>query len=225
MAENKAEYLRRVDVLQDLSSDELATVDNTTHLRQYKVDYIFYMPEDNGEVLFLLKKGRVQLYRISPDGRKLVLAILYPGAMFGHMALVGQRLHNTYAQSLDDCTICEWSRSEVEDMLKRNPDFALRVIDALGNRLSEAEDKFTDVTFKRLPARLAALLKQLCDETRTCELTGFTHQYLADMLGTYRETVTQILNDFKNQGAIELGRKLISIVDMALLEDIANADW
>lgn len=225
MAENKKEYLQQVEVLQDLSSDELLAINNKTHLRQYNADYIFYMPEDTGEVLFLLKKGRVQLYRISPDGRKLVLATLYPGAMFGHMALVGQRLQNTYAQSLDDCTICAWSRDEVEETLKRNPDFALRVIEALGNRLSEAEDKLTDVTFKRLPARLAALLIQLCDETRSCELTGFTHQYLADILGTYRETVTQILNDFKNKGTIELGRKLIHILDISLLEEIANADW
>lgn len=215
----KTTYLSQIAILQDLSPAQLDDVDNNTHLLNCSAGHLFYMPEDEGEVLFILKKGRVQLYRISPDGRKLIFAVLNSGAIFGHMALVGQGLHQTYAQALDDVTICIWNREKVETALKDNPEMALRLLAAVGDRLTQTEERLADITFKRLPARLATLLLQLCDENKTCNLTGYTHQHLADILGVYRETITQLLNEWKNKQLIELGRKRIRIVEAAVLAE------
>jgi CRP/FNR family transcriptional regulator, cyclic AMP receptor protein len=220
----KTAYLSQIEILKDLSPAQLDDVDSDTHLFNYSAEHLFYMPEDEGEVLFILKQGRVQLYRISPDGRKLVFAVLNPGAIFGHMALIGQGLHQTYAQALDDVTICIWNREKVEAALKSNPEMALRFLAAVGDRLTQTEERLADITFKRLPARLAILLLQLCDEHKTCDLTGYTHQHLADMLGVYRETITQLLNGWKNAKLIELGRKRIRIVDAATLEEYGQAE-
>jgi CRP-like cAMP-binding protein len=218
----KSVYLSQIEVLKDLSPSQLDHVDNDTLLLDCPAGHLFYMPEDEGEVLFFLKKGRVQLYRISPDGRKLIFAVLNPGAIFGHMVLIGQGLHQTYAQALDDVTICIWNREKVESALKSNPEMALRFLAAVGERLTQTEERLADVTFKHLPARLAALLLHLCDENKTCDLLGYTHQHLADMLGVYRETITQLLNGWKNDNLIELSRKRIRILDAAVLEDIAQ---
>jgi CRP-like cAMP-binding protein len=134
-------------------------------------------------------------------------------------------LHRTYAQAVDACTICIWSREAVEKVLREKPQVALRFLDAVGHRLSQAEERLTEITFKRVPARLAGLLLQLSqDNDQTCDLKGFTHQYLADMLGTYRETVTQTLNDFKSDNLIELSRKRIRLLDLAALADVAEGD-
>ena len=81
MDTQKLEYLSMVDIFQDLSPDEVANIDQMTTMSTCKAGRIFYMPDETGEVLFLLKKGRVQLYRISPDGKKLVVATLGPGAV------------------------------------------------------------------------------------------------------------------------------------------------
>lgn len=218
----KTDYLETVDVFQDLSPDELKAVGHQTRLVVYQAGHLFFMPEDPGEVLFILKVGRVQLYRISPDGRKLIVAILRPGAIFGHMALVGQRLHNTYAEAIDDVTICVWNHEEVERLLVQKPEVALRFLQAVSERLNIAEEMLTEITFKRVPARMAALLLRLREEHETSVLKGYTHQYLADMLGMYRETATQTLNDFKNQRLIRLGRKKVELLDLAGLEAIAN---
>jgi CRP-like cAMP-binding protein len=221
--ETKSAYLKRTNVLQDLSAKEIDAIGHDTRLVKYPARHLFYMPDDPGEVMFILKEGRVQLYRMSPDGRKLVVAIMQPGAIFGHMALIGQRLHNTYAQALDDCTICVWNRQSVETVLSEKPQVALRFLDAVGQRLSQAEERLSEITFKHVPARLAGLLLRLgADNGNTRELTGFTHQYLADMLGTYRETVTQILNDFKSQNLIEVSRKRIQLLDLTGLAQIAE---
>jgi CRP/FNR family cyclic AMP-dependent transcriptional regulator len=220
----KTEYLSQVPVLQGLSPQELDYLGHGTRLVNYTAGHLFYMPEDLAEVMFILKLGRVQLYRISPDGRKLIIAILHPGAIFGHMALIGQGMHNTYAQALDDVTICVWNREAVEATMLAKPEVAFKFLNAVAYRLNLAEERLAEIAFKRLPARLAALLLRLCEEKQSRKLEGFTHQHLADMLGTYRETVTQILNEWRGENYLELSRKRIHILNAELLRAIAESE-
>ncbi|MCU0514031.1 MAG: Crp/Fnr family transcriptional regulator [Anaerolineae bacterium] len=216
-------YLRRVGLFQDLSPEELHSISHGTRLVHYSAGHLFYMPEDAAEVLFILKQGRVQLYQVSPDGRKLVVAILHPGAIFGHMALVGQNMHYNYAQALDQVVICVWNREEVEALLLRQPRVALRFLDAVGERLWYAEQRLAEVAFMRVPPRLALLLLRLSDQHGSPVLQGYTHQALADMLGVYRETVSQILKAFKADRLIHLGRRRLEVLDRAGLEQVAGS--
>jgi CRP/FNR family transcriptional regulator, cyclic AMP receptor protein len=223
VGEEKLFYMRQVDIFQDLSDTEVEAISEMTRMCMYASNHIFYMPDDPGEILFILKKGRVQLYRISPDGRKLVFATLQPGAIFGHMGMIGQRLHNTFAESVGEVKICIMNRQDLEELLLAKPVVALRMLESVGSRLAEAESRFEDIAFRRMPARIARLILQLLDEhSETHVLKGFTHQQLADMLGTYRETTTQTLNDLKQQGIIRLGRKIIEVLDLEQLEMIAQ---
>ncbi|RMG92199.1 MAG: Crp/Fnr family transcriptional regulator [Chloroflexi bacterium] len=218
MQSNKLNYLSNIHVFRDLSPSELAQMDRQLTMSTCEAGKIFYMPEDTGEVLFLLKKGRVQLYRIAPNGKKLVVATLGPGAIFGEMSLVGQGMHNTFAEAVDECVLCVMSRSDVERLIREKPEVAFRFVEALGSRLTELESRLEEIAFKSIPARLAGLLVQLAEEQgHANEVTGYTHQDLSEMLGTYRETVTQTLNDFKAEGLIEIGRKQIRLLDVARL--------
>jgi CRP/FNR family cyclic AMP-dependent transcriptional regulator len=101
------------------------------------------------------------------------------------------------------------------------PRVALRFMEAMAHRLQETESQLEDLAFKGIPSRLAGLLLKLSDQTL---VKGFSHQDYAEMLGTYRETTTQILNDFKNQGWIAIGRKRIEIFDREALEARATGD-
>jgi CRP/FNR family cyclic AMP-dependent transcriptional regulator len=139
------------------------------------------------------------------------------------MGMLGQRMHNTFAESVGESKICIMNRQDVEQLLLAKPVVALRILEAVGNRLADAEQRFEDIAFRRMPARIARLILQLLDEhSETHVLKGFTHQQLADMLGTYRETTTQILNDLKGQGIIRLGRKTIEVLDLEQLELVAQ---
>jgi CRP/FNR family cyclic AMP-dependent transcriptional regulator len=100
---------------------------------------VFYSPDETGEVLFLLKKGRVNLYRLSPDGKKLILAELGSGAIFGEMSFIGQGMHNTFAESVTDCTICVMSREDIKRIIQENPPIALRFLEAMAQRLQKAD--------------------------------------------------------------------------------------
>lgn len=223
MQQDKLDYLSNIQVFRDLSPNELAAMDRQLTMSTCEAGRIFYMPEDSGEVLFLLKRGRVQLYRIAPNGKKLVVATLGPGALFGEMALVGQGMHNTFAEALDDCVLCVMSRSDVERLIQEKPDVAFRFVEALGTRLQQLEERLEEIAFKSIPARLASLLLQLAEEQGEPEkVSGYTHQDFSEMLGTYRETVTQTLNDFKADGVLEIGRKKIFIRDTERLKALAE---
>lgn len=222
-ARNKIGYLSDMELFQDLSSREMEELDRITTMSTVRRGKVFYRPEETGEVLFILKKGRVQLYRISPEGKKLVIASLGSGTLFGEMALLGQQMHNTFAEAAEDCLICVMSRKDLERLILNKPQVALRVLEITGRRLRDAEERLETMAFKGIPARLASLLLRLSEERGTRDVVGLTHQDLAETVGTYRETATQVLNDLKSQGLIDIGRKRITILDPEGLTQIAES--
>lgn len=224
MQTNKLTYLSSIQIFRDLSPAELMEMDRQITMSSCAAGKIFFMPQDTGEALFLIKKGSVQLYRLAPNGKKLVVATLGPGAIFGEMSLVGQGMHNTFAEAVDDCLLCVMGRADVERLLREKPDVAFRFLETMSTRVSQLEARLEDIAFKSIPARLAALLLQLAaDQNGRGDIRGYTHQDLSEMLGTYRETVTQTLNEFKADGLIDIGRKRITLLDAAALEALAEA--
>ena len=219
----KMRHLSELEVFQDLTSREMEELNRITTMSTVSKGRVFYRPEEPGEVLFILKEGRVQLYRISPEGKKLVITTLGPHTLFGEMALLGTKMHNTFAEAVEDCLICVMSRPDLERLILSKPQVALRILDITGKRLREVEERLENMAFKGIPARLASLLLRLAGEQGSDEIVGLTHQDLAESVGTYRETATQVLNDLKSQGLIDIGRKRISISDRELLMDVAES--
>ncbi len=219
----KMRYLSEMAVFQDLTPREMEELNRITTMSTVRKGRVFYRPEEPGEVLFILKEGRVQLYRISPEGKKLIITTLGPHTLFGEMALLGTRMHNTFAEAVEDCLICVMSRADLERLILSKPKVALRILEITGRRLREAEERLESMAFKGIPARLASLLLRLADEQGGDEVRGLTHQDLAEMVGTYRETATQVLNELKSQGLIQIRRKRIHILDREGLQDVAES--
>jgi len=221
--DEKLGYLSDVDLFRDLSDRDMAELDRMTTITNVPRGRVFYQPEEVSEVLFLIKQGKVQLYRISPEGKKLVIATLGPGTLFGEMALLGQQMHNAFAEALDDCMILVMSRADLERLILGKPLVGLRLLEITGRRLNDAEARLEDMAFKGIPARLASLLLRLSAERNSPDILGMTHQDLAETIGTYRETATQVLNDMKSQGLIAIGRKRITICDPERLAEVARS--
>ncbi len=219
MMNEKITHLTTMELFQGLSEQDQEELDRMTTMTTVKKGKIFYRPEDSGEVIFILKKGTVQLYRISPEGKKLVIYTLNDGSMFGEMSLLGQRMHNTFAEAITDCTICILNRDDLERLILTHPNIAMRILEITGNRLRETEEQLEALAFKSIPSRLATLLLRLAREGN--EIAGLTHQDLAEMIGTYRETTTQTLNDMKAQGILEIGRRRIVILNKDKLVEIS----
>ena len=115
------------------------------------------------------------------------------------------------------------SQLDVEQLLVSKPQVGVRILQAMARRLREAEIKLEELAFKSIPARLASLLLKLSlNNMNNSAVKGYTHQDLAEMVGTYRETTTQTLNHFKNQGWIDIERKKIKILDRPALKQLTE---
>jgi CRP/FNR family cyclic AMP-dependent transcriptional regulator len=216
----KLRHLKDIDIFRDLEHEEVEELGKRAPMQRVPTGTVFYSPEQTAEVLFILKEGRVRLYHLSPDGKALTTAVFEAGTIFGEMALLGQQLHQAYAEALTPCLLCLMSREDVKTMLLSDPRIAARIAEILGQRLISAEQRLSDFAFKNLPQRLASLLLQQARPPRSRIFrtspypeVPFTHEALAEMVGTYRETATKILNEFRAYNLIELKRGRVLILD------------
>lgn len=198
----------------------MGELDRMTTMTTCKAGRVFYTPGESGEVLFVLKKGSVQLYRIAPDGKRLVIGALSEGAVFGEMGLIGQGMYDSFAEASEDCTLCVMSRPDVETLIAGKPAFAIALLETVGRRLQDVESALERFAFRSVASRLASLLLSLRDAHD--EVYGLTHQDLSDRVGTHRETATRSLNGFRAAGIIDMGRERIRVLDAARLQAIAD---
>ena len=220
--ELKRRYLRQVEVFQDLTERQIYEVERSTRMSTVGAARIIFQPDDKPEALYLLKTGSVQIYRISPDGKRFIISNIEPGMFFGEMALLGQSVYDSFAETVEDSTLCVMSRRDLEYLMGRYPIVGVRIMQTLADRLSEAETQLEDLALKSLTSRLATLILRLTSEANA-RVTGLTHNDLAERVGTSRETATQALNELKNSGLIAIGRKRIDVLNRQALEDVAEA--
>ena len=217
--ENKLELLSAMDIFKDLTEQQIESLMNSAPMRTAKKGTEFYRAEDGPEVLFLLKSGKVELYRESPDGKKLTMAIVEKGTFFGEMSLVGQQLRDTCAIALEDSVICALSHHDVESLVLKHPQVALRLIEVMARRLQESRENLQEMAFNDLTGRVAGLLLRLSDEDI---VEGYAHQDMAAMVGCLRESLTAVLDRFKHSDALSIGRKRVEITDRAQLERVVS---
>lgn len=217
--ERKLQFLHEVDILKDLTPTEMLWLKDTTEMVTCEAGRVIYGQADEAEVLFILKRGRVQIYRLTPAGKKLELATIGAGTFFGEMPLVGQRMHHAFAEAVEESLICIMSRPDVERLIARKPQVAVRMLEVLSERLAASETRLEALAFQSVPARLAAALLRMAEgqEVRA------THQELAVTIGAYRETVTKTLDEFQRDGLVELSRGHIIIRQHERLQAVANA--
>jgi len=214
--------MSEVDIFSDLDDQEMAAIAAAAPMRQFAPGELLYSPPQPMETLFILKQGRVRIFRVSRDGRALTTAIITPGTIFGEMLLLGQQMHDNFAEALDKVTVCVMSRSDVQRLLLSDSRIAARISEILGNRVSQLERRLSDTVFKSVPQRIATTLCLLAgQEPRRLLGRGIqiqlTHEQVAALAGTSRETTTKILNEYADQGLVHLGRGRITIADLPRL--------
>jgi len=228
---DKQILLRDIEIFQDLTEAEVDALGEKMPLKNVAAKTVLYTPEEPTEVLFLIKKGRVRLFRLSADGRTVTTAVLEKGTFFGQLALLGQQLYGNFAEALTDCVICFISRADAKTYLIGDARIAYRVIETLGRRLLEIEQRLADAALKHVPARVASLLLQIAEKqvregganhpaTDAIEI-NFTHEELAQLLGIHRETISRTLKEFSRLDLIRLGRGRIALLDAKGLLDLS----
>ena len=207
----------------ELPAAERARLEARITSETFPSGHIFYAPEEGGDRLFILRSGRVRIYKLSPEGRALTLLILEPHAIFGEMALNADWVHDSFAESMSECTVGAIPRDEMRRILNSNPPLALRFMTIISQRLRALEQRLADIAFKSVPQRLATVLINLAHQPASDEtplVTRYTHQQLAEMIGSYRETVTKAIGEFREAGLIRVEEDTISLTNMPRLREL-----
>jgi CRP/FNR family transcriptional regulator, cyclic AMP receptor protein len=212
MAQHKIEALRQVPVLAPAHERELEVLSTISTLVDFGKGHLFYQPEDCSQAVYMLTKGRIHLYRLNPEGKKLIVDILGTGALFDDMALLNDNVHHSFAEAADACTVLVVDRTAFRDFVMRNPQILLNVMQHVASRMRSIEEKMERIAFQNLPARFSHLLLDLAQRQGSSTVIGFTHQELAESVGTYRETATQVLNSLQSEGHINISRQRIAIL-------------
>jgi CRP/FNR family transcriptional regulator, cyclic AMP receptor protein len=231
--------LSMVNILGPLSEEELEDLAKRTPDTFLEQDDILYVPTEGTERLFVLKKGRVQLYEIDQSGEEITLSVIEDGNVFGEMALTGQSLSGIYVRALTPSTVVSLRREDLEDLIMKKPEVGLRLVRELAERLHASERRYADVVGKDVPARLATLILTLVDtegvilslvdseravSTQSYRIpTRYTHEQLASMIGCKRVAVTRAFRKLEEGGAVELKKRHIVVQDLDALKDLAEA--
>ncbi|GAU66962.1 cyclic di-GMP binding protein LapD [Streptomyces sp. NBRC 110611] len=223
--------LSEVDIFRDLNEREMAVIAGAAPMKTYAAGEMLYIPQQPCEMLFILKRGRVRIFRVSADGRALTTAILAPGTIFGEMLLLGQRMYGNFAEALDEVTVCVMNRADVDRFLLSDVRIATRITEILGRRLADLEQRLSDSVFKSVPQRIATTLITLTPEPATGlplrpgarhPQIALTHEQLAALAGTSRETATKVLHDYADRGLLRLSRGRITVLEPDRLRDAAG---
>jgi CRP-like cAMP-binding protein len=208
------------EILIELREDD-AEFKQAITAHSFRAGQMVAEPDVLGRNLFTLMKVRVQLIHEGPNGRRLALATLGPGSMFGEAALLGATDPYVKAVALTDCVLWMVPAPQAQALALRYPVLSWGLLQTVGQRLAQVENRMEEVAYKRLPERLASLLLELANGGKA--IRGTSHQSLANMLGTYRETISAILRNFKDEGLVELGYRKIELRDLRGLRAAAGA--
>ena len=172
--------------------------------------------------LCLVISGRLQLFRTARNGRCLPVATLGPGSMFGEDSSLGEVQNGTYAVALQACTLWFFPASTAREISSTNALFGFGLMQAMGQRLAETEDQLEQMALSTIASRLAALLLELGDDDPH-PVVRATHRELAEMLGTWRETISKTLRDFRRRGWVSSGRRRLTLLDRQGLQEASTA--
>jgi CRP/FNR family transcriptional regulator len=220
--------LSMVDIFEPLSTEEIERLNGQLPDRHLEQGEMFYTPEKRSETLFMLQKGKIRIFRTTPDGRELTLAIVESGTIFGEMALTGQRLEGAYAQAMEPSEVSTMAREDLERLVVQKPEVGLKIMHLLSERLRRYETRLEDITMKDVHARLASIIVMLVESEGVRSGAGYripahyTHQRLGTMIGANREVVTRAFGVLQDEGVVELRRRLIYVRDLQALKRVSE---
>ena len=228
-ADLKVGLLREVDLFAGLSPAELKEISRTLPMQTCQVGGLVSSPDDDDERLYVIKRGRVRLYRLTPDGKQLTLEILDKGRIVGRMAWLGQQLTDAYAEAIEDALICSFTPRELQRLIDRFPSVGVNIIRYLSGRLAASEREREVMAFRSVEQRLAARLVELSERFGQPTEDGvaidvrLTQQELADMIGTSRETLATTVASLRERRVLDMHNQRVVVLDTEKLSELSGA--
>jgi CRP-like cAMP-binding protein len=210
-------YLKRCDLFERLSPKELERVESLCRAKSLPRNTPIYLPIDDAQSVFLLASGRVKICHGTPDGKQAILAFVEPGELFGELAVFDAGAREEYAETVEPSTVVMIPREELQRLIQDHPVVSMNLTRMMGLRRRRIERRLKNLLFLSNRDRLTHLLLELAEQYGDRNGDGvqlrirLSHQDLASIIGSTRETVTGVLGEMQAEGLVSVGRRKILI--------------
>jgi CRP-like cAMP-binding protein len=219
----REEFIRQVPLFKELSTEDMATLCESTRTITLKKGDVLFRKDDEGTALYIIQQGSIKIVLPSVNGDEIIPAIFTKGDFFGEMSLLDGMPRSADAVAMEPCELLVLNRSDFLDFLKGNENVIQSILAALSIRLRRTDDLLEDTCFLNISARFAKKLVELAEDHG--EQDGnlilinldLKQRDLASMVGATRESINKELRLLREKGLISMTGNQIQIYNLELL--------
>jgi CRP/FNR family cyclic AMP-dependent transcriptional regulator len=215
--ENGAVYFKQVPLFTDLADEDLRELMAVARRRTFRSGEVIFHREDSGQVLYVIKEGKVKISLISPEGQEISLVVFGKGECFGEFAILDGLPRSADAVALERVECYTLQRSDFHKAIIKNPKIAIQALEVLSKRLRTTDQMIEDLIFLDVYGRVAKKLLELADAHGSKVGDGIridvrlTQQELASMVGASRESVNKVMGYFTDKNFISTDKHRITL--------------
>lgn len=220
MKDQKLWYLENIDVNGIFCPKKMGTSHEALNHKAFKKGDYIYLPEQSSDKIYFLTSGRVKIGTYGDSGKEITKAILEEGQVFGELSMIGEDKRRDFAYAMEDCVACVLTVDEMKSLMKDHSGLSMFFMRIMGSRALEMENRLESLVFKDSRSRIIEYLAKLVD-TRG-QRVGYewvvrkfiTHQEIANLTATSRQTVTTVLNELRTEDILTFNRKRLLVRDL-----------
>ena len=226
LVRSKLWYLENFNLRKILTMEERKRVAGAAEMKYVSKKKVLYLANESSDCVYILKEGKVKIYRHTSDGKEIILNIINPGELFGELGIAGQQEREEVAEVMEDAIVCIIPLQEMHELMQSMPSLNTEIIKRLGSRVKKVQNRLESLICKNAEGRIRSLIKEIALEhgreiagnpSQVEVKLGLTHADIAKLTATCRQSVSTLLRELENQGLIKYDRRRIFIKDLSLL--------
>jgi CRP-like cAMP-binding protein len=216
----------KVPIFENLNKEELVEIVNKINHKEFSKGDVIFNEGNIANTLYFINEGKIKLYKYTKDGKEQILHILSEGDFFGELELIKPAKYGFNSKAIEDAKICTLTKDEMKDIMMKNPEIGIKVLETVGERLSKVENLVQNLATNDVDSRMAYLIIELIEKYG--ENVGgnisvklpISREDMANYIGVTRETISRKLKKFEDENLIKIiGTKTIIIIDEVGLKD------
>ncbi len=213
-------YLRNHQIFSQLSDQEVQQMCIMSGFKNGFKNEIIYFSDEPLNRIYILKRGMIKICVQDEKGGEIIKDIIKEGDVFGELSLDKNREGNEYAKVIsDEVSICSFKVEDFEEVIKNNSSISLRYNKMMGDKLKKLENRYQNLVFKDVKSRLKIFISEWAASEGKATEQGveiknyLTHQDLAEIICSSRQTVTQLLGELEKEGRLIYSRSKIVLLE------------
>ena len=188
--------IEQFSMFDGLSAEQRADIERFSVRKRYRKNTVLIEHGDEANNLYLLEQGQVRIYRAGNDDKQVILNQIESGGYFGELGLLGANTRVASALAITDCTVLVLTKNSFLKLLSAHPGIAVTLMHDMVKHIQVLADEVASLALSDVYGRVAKLLSDSAsDEEGRLITPRFTHQDVADRVGSSREMVSRILRD------------------------------